>query len=139
MAEKKSSFFGLGVVFGSILGALAATFLAPKSGKKNRDLLARKIRQLENFVKEGKFDDKIKEIFGEVTAETKETYFKVKKAVTEKVDELAAKLSKVDNEKYGELVSEIVDSFKNDFKHTEKVAEKFKTQLVADWKKITKK
>jgi len=139
MAEKKSSFFGLGMVFGSILGALAAIFFAPKSGKKNREALAKKVRQLEEYVEEGKFDVKIKEVFGEVTKETKETYFKVKKAVTEKVDELAQRLSKIDNERYLQLVSEIVDSFKKDFKHTEKVAEKFKTQLVTDWKKITEK
>lgn len=58
MENKKSSKFGLGLIFGSIVGAVAALFVTPKTGKQMREL-AKKwlVEEVEKVKKEvGKID-----------------------------------------------------------------------------------
>jgi len=45
--QKSSSKLGLGLIMGTVIGAITAFFLSPKSGKENREEVMKKVRELE--------------------------------------------------------------------------------------------
>lgn len=133
---KKPSKFGLGLLFGTMLGGLAALFLSPTSGPQNRELVAKKVKELEKLLADNELDKKIKEIFGEVTEETKTLYLKAKKEVIKKLSELKESIEHIDREKYSEVVHETVEILKKEVKREAKDMERLKSQLLAEWKKL---
>lgn len=58
MENKKPSKFSLGLILGSIIGAIAALFVAPKTGKEMRELAKKWLKEeVEKIKKEvGKID-----------------------------------------------------------------------------------
>lgn len=54
MAEnsQKKSGFGLGVLIGTVLGGLAALFVAPKTGKETREMAKKWLREELKIIKE---------------------------------------------------------------------------------------
>ena len=135
--NKKSSFFGLGVVFGTIIGGLTALFLSPQSGKKNREEVVKKARQLKKLIEQNELETKVKEIFGEVTKEAKEFYLRAKEAVITKLAEVKEKVEEIDKEKYVKLVNEAVKELKKESKYAEKIFEKLEKHLKDDWEKLS--
>ncbi len=84
MENKKGSKFGLGLILGSVLGAVAALFVTPKTGKEMRELakkwLEEEVKKLKKEV--GKIDKrKFKKAVDNVLS-------KVKKEVKNDVKEL---------------------------------------------------
>lgn len=135
---KKSVLFGLGLALGAVIGGVAAFFFAPEGGKEHRNMVAKKIKELEKKLKDAELDKKVKEIYGEVSEQATATFLKVKKEVIKRVAEAEVKLKRIDKEKYMEILGEVVSEVKRDSKHTEKILEKLKAQLETDWKKIQK-
>lgn len=135
--NKKPSFFGLGVLLGTVVGAVGALFLSPASGKKNREEVVKKAREIKRLLQDHEMEAKIKEIFGEVTVEAKNFYLQTKDKVIEKAAELREKISEIDKEKYALLVKAVVVELKKEAKYTEKILEKLEKALSEDWKKIT--
>ncbi len=135
--NKKNSFFGLGIFLGTVIGGLTALFLSPSSGKKNREEVVKKVKELKRLLQEHELDKKVKEIFGEVTEEVKNFYLNAKDKVIEKAAELKEKVSEVDKEKYAKLAEMVVHELKKEAKYTEKILEKLEKNLADDWKKIT--
>jgi gas vesicle protein len=76
--EKKSSKLGLGILIGTVIGGLAAFFLSPKSGEENREKVTKKIKQLQKLIKDQHIDEKVKEIFGDVSDEEKKSICKLR-------------------------------------------------------------
>lgn len=134
--NRKPSFFGLGVLLGTIIGGLSALFLSPASGKENREEVVKKVSELKRLLQEHELEARIKEIFGEVTDEAKKFYFQAKDKVILKTAELKEKISEVDKEKYASLVGLVVKELKKEAKYTEKILEKLEKHLSEDWKKI---
>ncbi len=97
--SKSSNKFGLGLLFGTIVGGLAALFLSPASGKQNRDLVAKKIKKLEKILADSDVEKKVKEIFGEVTEEATDTYNKAKKEFIKGLAEVKETVEGLDKEK----------------------------------------
>ena len=135
--KKKTSFFGLGVIFGTIIGGLTALFLSPQSGKKNREEVVKKARQLKELIEKNELDTKVKEIFGEVTKEAKEFYLRAKEAVITKLAEVKEKVEEIDKEKYAKLVNDVVKELKKESKYAEKIIEKLEKHLKDDWEKLS--
>ena len=138
MADQKSS-FGLGVLFGAVVGGLTAFFLSPKSGKENREDVAKKVQELKKLLEDSHLDERVKEVYGEVSKEAKMCYVQTKVLLIKKLAELKEKVHEIDKKKYMEIVDEVVLEFKKESKHTEKIVAKLREQLESDWKKITKK
>ena len=134
--NKKPSFFGLGIVLGTVIGGLTAFFLSPSSGKENREEAAKKVKELKKLLQEHELDKKVKEIFGETTKEAKNFYLNTKDKVIEKAAELKEKVSEIDKAKYVKLVNEVVKELKKESKYAEKIIEKLETHLKADWEKL---
>ena len=134
--QKKASGFGLGVLIGSALGALAGFFLSPKSGEENREAVLKKIKELKKQVEDMEIDRKVKEIWGDVSEDGKKTYVKARKQLIKKLDLLQDKWQEFSFEKYVKLVEDSIDEAKSETKQTADKLLKLKDLFVKDWNKV---
>lgn len=113
---EKTANFLKGLLLGAVAGGVAGVLLAPKSGKETRDDIM-------------KLAEKVKK---DATS-----YFEDAKAMLmQKVDALKSAGKKLDEKKYMEIVTEVVDELKKDRDLTMDAAKKIGTQLKRDWRKI---
>lgn len=108
----------LGLVAGTIGGIL----LAPMSGKETREELVKKIR----------------DIFGIYSTEFRDKFEMVRNAVEKRLIALKKAGSQIDNEKYMEVVDEVVTDFKSDINTTKDGFEKLSKYLKKDWETVKK-
>jgi gas vesicle protein len=108
--------FMKGLFLGAIAGATAGILLAPKSGEETRE-------DLKKLAKE--YQDKAMDL-----------YTVAKKIVERKMRNLKAAGEKLDENKYMELVTEVIEEIKKDGRVTADVAKKLSTQLKSDWNMI---
>jgi len=139
MADSKAQKFGLGILIGSVLGGIAATFLSPKSGKENRELIAQKIQELKKSLEEQHIDDKVKEIYGEVTDEGKKLYVTAREEVQKKLDELKKTVDSIDKEKYTAIVEDVMKKLKTEYKTSTAKLGDLQDYFEAQWNKLTAK
>ncbi len=136
--KKSGSIFGIGVLLGTVIGGLTAFFLSPKSGKENREDVMKKVGELKKLLEEKHVDEIVKDVFGELTAEAKKTYHVTKDLLIHKLAVLKENVKDIKKDNYLEILDEVMKEFKKEAKHTEKVADKLKTQLASDWEKLNK-
>ena len=110
MAEQKSSNFGLGLMLGALGGALAALFLTPTTGEENRKKAKALYEELKNQIEEGKWDEKAKELYGDVSEEGKRLYAEVSVEVSKKLEELKDQVEDFDKVKFQKYVEETVQT-----------------------------
>jgi gas vesicle protein len=139
MNDSKSNKFGLGLLFGTVIGGLAAFFLSPKSGPENQKMVAKKIKELEKLLADSDLEKKVKDIFGEATEETMAVYKKAKKRFIAALAEVKGTVESFDKEKVAEVAHETVEILKKEAKHESKEMEKLKTELSKEWKKLSPK
>jgi gas vesicle protein len=135
MVDKKKT-FGLGIVLGAVLGGVGALLLNPQTGKENREAVVKKMKELKKKIEEGKYDEKVKEIFGEVTANTKKMYLSAKEQLVSRLADVHEMIKDIDKNKYLDLVDEVVREVKKESKYSEKVIDRLKDNLAEDWNKI---
>lgn len=138
MAEQKKSGLGLGILIGTVVGGLAAIFLSPKSGKQNRKEVAKKLNQLKKLFHDKDFEKKVKEIFGEVSEETKNIYIQAKEWLVEELSQMKETIENIDQEKYKKAVNDVMKKVQKVAKKESKELEKLKTQLMKEWSKLQK-
>jgi len=137
--SKSSSKFGLGLLFGTVIGGLAAFFLSPTSGPENQKLVAEKIKALEKLLADSDLEMKVKEIFGEATEEATAVYKKAKKEFIKALAQAKGTIELLDKDKVTEVANETVEILKKEAKHEGKEMEKLKTELAKEWKKLVPK
>jgi gas vesicle protein len=137
--SQSSSKFGLGLMFGAIIGGLTAFFLSPNSGPENQKLVAKKIKELEKLLAETDIENKVKEIFGEATEEGRVVYKKAKKEFIKTLAEAKGTIESLDKEKVSAVAHETVEILKKEVKHEGKEMEKLKDELAKEWKKLAPK
>jgi len=133
---KKPSKFGIGLLIGSIVGAVTAFFFSPTSGPENREEVAKKIQELKKLLEEKEIDKKVKEIFGEVTEDARAFYFKAKHWLVEELANLSGAIKHIDEEKYKQAVEEVIVKAKKEWKKDVKQIDKLKTHLLKEWEKL---
>jgi len=136
--DKKGSKLGLGLLIGTVLGGIAAFFLSPKSGEENREMVAKKVKQLEKLLKEKEIDKKVREIFGEVSEETVKLYNQAKAWLIEDLAQLKETVENIDQEKYKKAVDDVMKKVQKEVKKDTKELEKLKNQLMKEWNKLKK-
>jgi gas vesicle protein len=134
----QQSKFGIGLVVGTVLGGLAALLFTPTTGKETREMAAKKLKELQAMIEEGKIDDKVREIFGDVTSDSVKLYAQSREILLARLDEMKKKVEVIDKGKYMAIVDEIVSKSKSDMKVPGESISKLKDYLVADWGKFTK-
>lgn len=137
--SKSSSKFGLGLLFGAVVGGLAAFFLSPTSGPENQKMVAKKIKELEKLLADTDLEKKVKEIFGEATTEATAVYKKAKKQFIQTLAEAKGTVESIDKEKVAEVANETVEILKKEVKHEVKEMDKLKAELSKEWKKLAPK
>ena len=137
MSDSKSSKFGIGLLFGAVVGGLAAFFLSPNTGPENQKLVAKKIKELEKLLADPDLEKRVKAVFGEVTKEATKDYKKAKKTFIKTLAETKGTIESLDKEKVGEVAHETVEILKKEIKHEGKEMEKLKEELSKEWKKLT--
>ena len=136
MGENKKSKFGLGLLIGTVIGGLTAFFFSPTSGPKNREEVAKKVKQLEKLLKEKEIDKKVKEIFGEASEEAVRIYNMAKEWLIADLAELKLTINEIDKEKYMAAVEDVMNKVKKEVKKDSKQLEKLKKQLMKEWAKM---
>lgn len=131
--NKKSSKFGLGVLIGSVIGAIAAFFLIPTSGKENREIVANKLRDLMKKIDAADIPEKVKEVYGEVTDNAVKTYTHIRKEILKQLRELKEKAEDIDRVKYQKLITAVLKEVKEDALTTTEKLDKIKVTFMKDW------
>ncbi len=135
---KKPSKFRAGLTIGAIIGGITAFFLAPKSGKENREDAKKKFEELKALMIEKEVDKKVIEIFGQLSEEAKELYLLAKDELAKRLSELKETVESMDKEKYMKVVEEVVQSFKTQGKGKSFNLDKLKKDLANQWEKLKK-
>jgi len=81
---------------------------------------------------------KIRDIFGIYSTEFREKFEKIREVVEKRLIALKKAGSQIDNEKYMEVVDEVITDFKSDINTTKDGFEKLAKYLKKDWEKIKK-
>ena len=136
---QSSSKFGLGLLFGTVIGGLAAFFLSPTSGPENQKMVAKKIKEIEELLADSDLENKVKDIFGEATEDATLVYKKAKKNFIKALAEVKGTVESLDKEKVAEVAHETVEILKKEVKHEGKEMEKLKDELSKEWKKLSPK
>jgi len=132
--KNKKSHLGLGIAIGAAAGAVGALLLAPKAGKKTRKELA---AALNKMLDEAPVDDKVKKVFGDVTADARASYMKARKELLSQVDRFKDAADEVDVAEYRKMVGKVVDNFKKSAKIGSDAAQNLKADLESYWDKMT--
>jgi gas vesicle protein len=77
---------GLGLIIGSAIGAGAAYFLSPRSGKENREMAAKKAEELRKSIENTDFQKRVNQMWGDVKGETIGFYQKTKRDLASKIN-----------------------------------------------------
>jgi gas vesicle protein len=112
--ERKQTNFGAGLVIGAALGAVAAYFFSPKSGKENREMIAKRMEDMKKFINDQEIDKRAKEIYGTVTEESRKAYERLREETSARVGDLNKALDEVDVDKYKKIANDVVESVKKE-------------------------
>lgn len=139
VSNKKSSRFGLGILLGMVVGAIAGIFMAPKSGKENKEAVFKKLQQLKKELQDAEIDKKVKEIYGDVTEKSLELYAKTRKELVKRLDDIKERVEEIDTDKYIEMVEDVVERVRKETDETVERARKLRDYLVNRWNDLTSK
>lgn len=124
---------GIGLALGAVLGGVAAFFLSPKTGKENREAAIKKLEEWKQRFEDKTPQEVAKEIFGQTSDEGKRLYEKTQNLLNEKLDELREKFNEIDQEKYKEVVKEVIVKIQKEKEATEERVTKLKKFLLDRW------
>lgn len=130
-----SALFGL-----AIAGALAAgigLFLRSDKGHEMQEELKTRAKDVAQRFKQKReeLQEKVKDVFGELSDELETTYLEVQGKVLAEVHSLK-KGVELTQDKFSDLVDEAVDEYSKSREWASSVSKKLKVQLKKDWKDI---
>ena len=128
--DRKQSNLGLGLFIGMAIGAVAGIFMAPKSGKQNREEAAKKLKDLQKSWESGDLQKQVQDIFGDVSDESMKMYKQAQDELTRRMEGMK-ELS--DKKTYEDMVSSVVtwvqDSMGMKGEEAEKKAKKLEKKM----------
>lgn len=130
--------FGAGLLFGALLGGVAAFFLSPTSGKENREMAAKKLAEWKKKYEGKKPDDIAKELFGTAHVEGKKLYLKAQSELNAKLEEVRKRTELVDHEKYQEVVDDVISHLRKEKDVVQSHVDTLKQYLTDRWEYIAK-
>jgi gas vesicle protein len=138
--KNKGGKFILAGAIGAIVGAVSGLLLAPKSGKETRADIVNLAKKIQTDIKTGTVETKarVKEVFGNASAEAVAKFEKIKKAVVDKIASAKTAGKEIDKESYSMIVEDVISEFKDDFAQTKDGVKKMAKMLKKDWEKIKK-
>lgn len=137
MSDKRDSKFGAGLLIGALLGSAAALFLSPKTGKDNRKLLSKKIKEFQSSIDDSDIKEQVQKIFGEVSEDGMKLYKKARKDLTKRLDELKDKIEDFDHDKYISMVDDVIEDTKEHVDASSKHIDSLKNYLLENWNTLS--
>jgi gas vesicle protein len=132
--DRKQSNLGLGLFIGMAIGAVAGIFMAPKSGKQNREEAAKKLKDLQKSWDTGELQKQVQDIFGDVSDESMKMYKQAQDELTRRMESMK-ELS--DKKTYEDMVSSVVtwvqDSMGMKGEEAEKKAKKLEKKMKEEY------
>ncbi len=135
--NKKSSKFGLGMIFGLLTGAVAGLFLAPKSGKRLQQDVKKVAKKARKLFEEKELEDIVRDVFGKVTEETMSLFEYTIDSLADRLSDLKGNLGTINRDKYKELVSETVETVREEKNIPDDLIRKLKKYLEGDYQRLT--
>lgn len=129
MSERKSN-LGAGILFGAAIGFIAGLFMAPKTGKQTREQAAKKLKELKRALDEGELRERVEDMYGEVTDEGLRMYKKARKTLIKKLDDMK---DDVDFEAYKNIVTDVVETIRDETKGAADKLATLKDRLIDEW------
>lgn len=138
MTNKKSAGYFLAGVVGALMGVVGGVLLAPKSGKETRADIAKLANRLAKNIKTkaSETQERVEQVFGEVSEGTKQKYIEIRSAVIGRVAAVKTAGEKIDKDKYAQIVENVVEEYKDDLTKTKNGATKLISLFKKDWEKI---
>lgn len=134
MNDQKNSKFGIGFVFGAVLGSIAGMLFSPKSGAENREMVMRKANEVKGMIESGELQDRITEIFEDATDEGKKVYAQVRGEIETRLE----KVQNIDWKEYQAMIEDVVNQVRDTTQtSSEKLAE-LKKRLLGEWEEVAK-
>lgn len=103
--DRKQSNVGLALFVGMAVGAVAGLFMAPKSGKENREEARKKLEELKKSWENGSMQKKVEETFGEISDESMKMYQTAQEELIKRMDTVK---DLTDTAAYEEMVTSVV-------------------------------
>lgn len=138
MADKKNN-FGAGILLGAAIGAVAALFLTPKTGKENRKLAQQKFNELRDFIESKEAEKRAREIFGNVSEQSKKMYEQMKVEMNSRMDQMKTAIDTFDTAQYQKVVDEILVNVRKQVEMSSEQVEKAKAYMLNFIEKNQKK
>lgn len=129
--QKGSGKFGLGLMFGALVGAVTALFLTPTTGEQNRKRALEMYESMKKMVQDGEIEDKARELFGDVTEEGMRLIAEVRSEILTRLDEIKTDVEAFDEQKFTKYVEDTVATVGERVKASAKDVEKLKNNIVA--------
>jgi gas vesicle protein len=128
MTTQKDSKMGLGLFFGMIIGALGGIFLAPKSGKENREIVSKRVGEMKGMIESGEMRGKIEEVFGNLSDESVKMYTNVRNGIMDHIEEM----KNMSGDDYGKMVQNVIDKLREGSKMGADQAMKLKDHFMKE-------
>lgn len=116
--ENNNGSFLKGLLFGAAAGAIAGVLLAPKSGKETRE--------------------DIKDMAAKLKSEAAVKFDEARSLVMEQVANLKIAGKKIDQQKYFDIINEVVTRYRDEKNMTLDASKQLVGQLKRDWNKVHK-
>lgn len=140
MNDRRKSNPGLTLFVGMALGAVAGLFLAPKSGKENREEAKKKLKDLQKSWESGDMQKQVQDIFGDVSNESMKMYKQAQDELTKRMESMK---ELTDRKTYEDMVSSVVtwvqDTMGMKGEEAEKKAKKLEKKMKDQYEEKTKK
>ncbi len=117
MANRDSK-FNAGIIFGAVVGGLAAYFLSPRTGKENREMFKKKIKELNKMLEEGELKDRVREIYGDVTEQSKKTYTLAREELDTRLNDVKKSVDDIDKDKYKSILDDVITRVQDETKES---------------------
>jgi gas vesicle protein len=137
--QKSDNKFGLGLIFGALVGAVTAFFLTPTTGEENRKKAVEVYEKIKKMVEEGEIDEKAKELFGEVNEEGKRLISEVRSEIMTRLDSAKHEMDTFDKTKFTKFVDETIAMVGQRLKASSVQMEKLREIFVAKFECEEKK
>jgi gas vesicle protein len=122
--------FGIGLLLGAAIGAIAGLLFAPKSGKELREELEEKMRRLKRDYESGKLEDRVRDIFGNVRQSSIDLYREAKDEVKRRV---RSSRGEINQKRYDQIIDDVIRDIRERTEEGVDTLERLRDSLAREW------